>query len=298
MEVGLGGRLDATNVIAHPLATVITPISVDHVDFLGDSLDKIAAEKAGILKRNTPAIVAAQPRDALAVIERQAARLKRAAQDRRRGLDRDRGARPSRLSGRHRPARSAGAETFRPASVRECRARHRHAARDQGLEDCAGRVRGRADQGRLAGAAATADARRACRAGAAGQRSLARRRPQSGRRPRHCRGARRSGRARVAPAGAHRRHAGEQGLRGLPGQFHRAGAAADRGAGAERRQRLERRSGRRRRARHRSRRRPAATICRKRSRRRASSISSRRRASSSPARSISPATCCARTARR
>ncbi len=76
MEVGLGGRLDATNVIAHPLATVITPISVDHVDFLGDSLDKIAAEKAGILKQNTPAIVAAQPRDALAVIERQAARLK------------------------------------------------------------------------------------------------------------------------------------------------------------------------------------------------------------------------------
>ena len=76
MEVGLGGRLDATNVIEHPLATVITPISVDHVDFLGDSLDKIAAEKAGILKQNTPAIVAAQPRDALAVIERQAARLK------------------------------------------------------------------------------------------------------------------------------------------------------------------------------------------------------------------------------
>ncbi len=75
MEVGLGGRLDATNVIAHPLATVITPISVDHVDFLGDSLDTIAAEKAGILKRNTPAIVAAQPRYALAVIERQAARL-------------------------------------------------------------------------------------------------------------------------------------------------------------------------------------------------------------------------------
>jgi len=75
MEVGLGGRLDATNVIEHPLATVITPIAIDHTDFLGDSLEKIAAEKAGILKRGTPAIVAAQPRDALAVIERQAARL-------------------------------------------------------------------------------------------------------------------------------------------------------------------------------------------------------------------------------
>ena len=75
LEVGLGGRLDATNVIAHPLASIITPISIDHTDFLGDSLDKIAAEKAGILKRGTPAIVAAQPRDALAVIERQAGRL-------------------------------------------------------------------------------------------------------------------------------------------------------------------------------------------------------------------------------
>ncbi len=75
LEVGLGGRLDATNVVEHPLATVITPISIDHVDFLGDSLEKIAAEKAGILKRGAPAIVAAQPREALAVIERRTARL-------------------------------------------------------------------------------------------------------------------------------------------------------------------------------------------------------------------------------
>ena len=75
MEVGLGGRLDATNVIDHPLATIITPVSVDHTDFLGDSIEKIAAEKAGILKRGVPAIVAAQPRDALTVIERQAGRV-------------------------------------------------------------------------------------------------------------------------------------------------------------------------------------------------------------------------------
>jgi dihydrofolate synthase/folylpolyglutamate synthase len=75
MEVGLGGRLDATNVVDHPLATVITRIAIDHTDFLGSTLDKIAAEKAGILKRATPAIVAAQARDALAAIERQAARL-------------------------------------------------------------------------------------------------------------------------------------------------------------------------------------------------------------------------------
>ncbi len=75
MEVGLGGRLDATNVIDDPLAAVITPIAIDHTDFLGDSLDKIAFEKAGILKRGAQAVVAAQHRDALAVIERQAARV-------------------------------------------------------------------------------------------------------------------------------------------------------------------------------------------------------------------------------
>src|SRR5476649_759139 len=50
LEVGLGGRLDATNVIDKPLATIVTPISIDHTDFLGDTLEKIAAEKAGIFK--------------------------------------------------------------------------------------------------------------------------------------------------------------------------------------------------------------------------------------------------------
>ena len=91
---------------------------------------KIAAEKAGILKRGVPAIVAAQPREALAVIERAGARASRAPlHDRRRGLDRDRGARPAGLSGRRRPARSAGAEAVRPPSVRQCRRRDRGAAR-------------------------------------------------------------------------------------------------------------------------------------------------------------------------
>src|SRR4051794_24464309 len=75
LEVGLGGRLDATNVIEHPAATVITPVSIDHVDFLGNSLDVIAREKAGIFKRGAPAILATQPRDALRVLEREAARL-------------------------------------------------------------------------------------------------------------------------------------------------------------------------------------------------------------------------------
>ncbi len=75
LEVGLGGRLDATNVIDPPLASVITPIAIDHTDFLGPTLERIAAEKAGILKPGVPAIVAAQHREALAVIERQAARV-------------------------------------------------------------------------------------------------------------------------------------------------------------------------------------------------------------------------------
>jgi dihydrofolate synthase/folylpolyglutamate synthase len=75
LEVGLGGRLDATNVIERPLATVVAPVSLDHAEFLGDTVGKIAAEKAGIFKPDVPAIVAAQPREALDVIERQAARL-------------------------------------------------------------------------------------------------------------------------------------------------------------------------------------------------------------------------------
>ena len=69
LEVGLGGRLDATNVVAEPLATVITAVSIDHEKFLGDTRAGIAAEKAGILKRGRPGIVAPQAEAALAVIE-------------------------------------------------------------------------------------------------------------------------------------------------------------------------------------------------------------------------------------
>jgi dihydrofolate synthase/folylpolyglutamate synthase len=75
VEVGLGGRLDATNVVARPLASVITRVSIDHRDFLGETIAEIAGEKAGILKRGVPAIVAGQVDEALAVIERQARRL-------------------------------------------------------------------------------------------------------------------------------------------------------------------------------------------------------------------------------
>jgi dihydrofolate synthase/folylpolyglutamate synthase len=74
LEVGLGGRLDSTNVIEAPLASVITPISRDHTEFLGASLTSIAGEKAAIIKRNVPVISAEQAPDAMAVIEQQARR--------------------------------------------------------------------------------------------------------------------------------------------------------------------------------------------------------------------------------
>ena len=60
LEVGLGGRLDATNVVAHPAAVGITPIDIDHQQFLGENLTQIAAEKAAIIKRGAPAVIAPQ----------------------------------------------------------------------------------------------------------------------------------------------------------------------------------------------------------------------------------------------
>ncbi|MDA5556653.1 bifunctional folylpolyglutamate synthase/dihydrofolate synthase [Shimia sp. MMG029] len=75
LEVGLGGRLDATNVIDGPELSVITPISIDHEQFLGDTLAKIASEKAGIIKRGVPVIVGPQPEEAMDVIEATAAGL-------------------------------------------------------------------------------------------------------------------------------------------------------------------------------------------------------------------------------
>jgi dihydrofolate synthase/folylpolyglutamate synthase len=74
LEVGLGGRLDATNVIT-PRLSIITPVSMDHESFLGDTIAKIAAEKAGIIKRGVPVIVGPQHPDGLEVIESTAARL-------------------------------------------------------------------------------------------------------------------------------------------------------------------------------------------------------------------------------
>jgi dihydrofolate synthase/folylpolyglutamate synthase len=61
MEVGLGGRLDATNVVERPRLCVITPVSIDHQQYLGETLAEIAGEKAGILKRDVPCVVGPQP---------------------------------------------------------------------------------------------------------------------------------------------------------------------------------------------------------------------------------------------
>jgi dihydrofolate synthase/folylpolyglutamate synthase len=72
LETGLGGRLDATNVVRHPAVTAITPISLDHQPFLGDTIAQIAVEKAGILKPGSPVVIGPQPEDAEAVIEARA----------------------------------------------------------------------------------------------------------------------------------------------------------------------------------------------------------------------------------
>jgi len=74
LEVGLGGRLDATNVIGKPRLTIITPVSLDHQQYLGDTLPEIAAEKAGIIKRGVTCVVGPQEDAALNVIEKIAER--------------------------------------------------------------------------------------------------------------------------------------------------------------------------------------------------------------------------------
>jgi dihydrofolate synthase/folylpolyglutamate synthase len=100
IEVGLGGRLDATNIV-EPAVTVITPIDMDHQIFLGDTIESIAAEKAGILKPGVPAVFARQRPDAQGVLDAKAAELaipvKRASDFKIRDLEID--ARGSRFSG-------------------------------------------------------------------------------------------------------------------------------------------------------------------------------------------------------
>ncbi|KRS13869.1 folylpolyglutamate synthase [Roseovarius atlanticus] len=76
LEVGLGGRLDATNVVANPALTIITPVSMDHEQYLGDTLAKIAIEKAGILKRGVTCIVGPQDEEGMDAIEAAAQRTR------------------------------------------------------------------------------------------------------------------------------------------------------------------------------------------------------------------------------
>lgn len=75
LEVGLGGRLDATNLIDHPAVTVITPVSIDHQQFLGETLAEIAGEKAAIQKAGAPSVIGPQPPEAAAAIDAYAARI-------------------------------------------------------------------------------------------------------------------------------------------------------------------------------------------------------------------------------
>ncbi|MBE5968523.1 MAG: bifunctional folylpolyglutamate synthase/dihydrofolate synthase [Lachnospiraceae bacterium] len=69
IEVGMGGRLDATNVIQHPVCCVITSISMDHMQYLGDTLEQIAGEKAGIIKENVPVVTGRQKPEVRKVLE-------------------------------------------------------------------------------------------------------------------------------------------------------------------------------------------------------------------------------------
>ncbi len=72
LETGLGGRLDATNIISSPLCSVITRIDVDHTDYLGDTIEKIAAEKAGIIKENSAVITAPQTESVTEILQKKA----------------------------------------------------------------------------------------------------------------------------------------------------------------------------------------------------------------------------------
>ncbi len=75
LEIGMGGRLDATNVVERPLMSVITPVSFDHMEYLGDTLAKIAGEKAGIFKPGVPAVIGKQPEEAAAALAARAREL-------------------------------------------------------------------------------------------------------------------------------------------------------------------------------------------------------------------------------
>ena len=201
LEVGLGGRLDATNVVARPALSVIMPVSMDHTDKLGATLADIAREKAGILKPGVPAVISVQPPEALDVITGVAQELRSAAvavgQDYEAFEQRGRLVYQSaeRLLDLPLPA-LMGHHQIANAGTAVAAALHL----DQlGIADA--RHRARAARGALAGTHAAAQQRPALAPAAAGLRAVARRRPQRRRRPGHRADA---GRARGARAQARR----------------------------------------------------------------------------------------------
>ena len=191
LEVGLGGRLDATNVVERPLASVITPVSIDHIEFLGDTLEKIASEKAAIMKRGVPAVIGRQAEGPLSVIARHAdevgAPLHALGQEWMIGEERGRLVYQDAEGLLDLPApKLFGRHQFDNAGTAIA------ALRAAGLDLAGARIRGRRRARRLAGAHAAADGRASVGAGAARQRTLARRRTQCRWRTRRRRGAGRS----------------------------------------------------------------------------------------------------------
>ena len=173
LEVGLGGRFDATNVIANPAATVITPVSIDHQEFLGATVDKIAFEKAGIIKSRRPVVIAAQAEEALRVIEREADLPAGAATARGARLPHPQRERPAGVRGRARIGRSAQAPPARPSPVRQRRRRRCRFTPCCARPPASG-LRARGAGGAMAGAAAKAARRGSDRPRARRRRGLAR----------------------------------------------------------------------------------------------------------------------------
>ncbi|MCR5872103.1 hypothetical protein LRS12_16135 [Sphingomonas sp. J344] len=177
IEVGLGGRLDATNVISAPAACAIAQLGIDHQAFLGDTAEAIAGEKAGIAKPGVPLVTMAYGDSVSARIAQVAAAAN--APVHARGTAWDFTVTPDRLL--YRDAQGEVEAPLphprRPASARQSRARHRHAASPAHADDSPQRLRQRRQRRALARADAASDPRPTPRASARRSRNLARRRP-------------------------------------------------------------------------------------------------------------------------